>query len=568
MKNRILMDGCMVVLLCWFLSACNQRGKVNVETVNDSTIAIEMSGDARYLWIPVDEEVPLCQLRAEHPDHKCIPFAGIRPALEETGHFVPVLFPAGVKRLLLSGISKGSSFVNRLSASDERPSRDTSKVLIPCHYAPSTGWMGSIAGAVFKDGTYHIYYETNPHGNLQENLHWGHATSEDLIHWKEQDIVIGVDSLGECLGGSVVEDARNIFGAGKGALIAMYTVTRGSGNDRRQEQCLAFSKDGGMTFSKFVTNPVLRTYDDDPNFRLPNVVRYAKGGWWSVVLSCGKHLRIYSSDDLGNWNLESYMDDCAGTELLSYAVGNHPQKLDKKGLLIPSYEGAQLVETALAGSPCKWSLLCNAYDETTGNILKVYAGDFDGRTFSPLSGSCTILDGGGSYSGSMTVQGTDGRCIVLGRLGSKTGCMALPRELKYVQYGGKLQPCLFPAKEVENLRKEECTGLVKEANLIVGNLSKDGSAHEICVTVEEAVSAVFELKTLSGEKISFRCPDGKSQWRIFVTGNEIEAFSDIPGATVSMHIDSPTAIESCSLEKVRARVENSKVYSLNLEPSN
>ena len=54
--------------------------------------------------------------------------------------------------------------------------------------------MGRLAGAVYQDGTYHLFYETNPNGCQRENVHWGHSVSENLTEWTEKDVVgAGID---------------------------------------------------------------------------------------------------------------------------------------------------------------------------------------------------------------------------------------------------------------------------------------------------------------------------------------------------------------------------------------
>lgn len=134
-------------------------------------------------------------------------------------------------------------------------------------------------------------------------MHWGHATSTDLIHWKEESIALYPDANGAMFSGSIVADVNNttgLFDQGKGGLVALITA---DGGGQRIE--LAYSKDEGKTWNK-LADPVLDYANDDPlhnaAFRDPKVFRW-NNQWFMVV--AGGPLRIYSSSDLQNWKSES-----------------------------------------------------------------------------------------------------------------------------------------------------------------------------------------------------------------------------------------------------------------------
>ena len=113
-------------------------------------------------------------------------------------------------------------------------------------------------------GVWHLYYQHNPFGTTWGPMHWGHATSTDLLHWEEHPIVLAPDSLGTIFSGSCVIDEDNTAGFGEGAVIAIYTQSEVCG----QHQSIAYSTDGGATFTKYVGNPVLM--GDVPDFRARN----------------------------------------------------------------------------------------------------------------------------------------------------------------------------------------------------------------------------------------------------------------------------------------------------------
>ena len=64
------------------------------------------------------------------------------------------------------------------------------------HMMPPTGWMNDPNGMVYVDGVYHFFYQKYPYDTSWGPMHWGHATSRDLIHWEHQPIALYPDELG------------------------------------------------------------------------------------------------------------------------------------------------------------------------------------------------------------------------------------------------------------------------------------------------------------------------------------------------------------------------------------
>ena len=58
------------------------------------------------------------------------------------------------------------------------------------HYQPKQNWMNDPNGLVQYQGLYHLYYQYNPHGAQWGDIHWGHATSKDLIDWETKPIAM------------------------------------------------------------------------------------------------------------------------------------------------------------------------------------------------------------------------------------------------------------------------------------------------------------------------------------------------------------------------------------------
>ena len=56
------------------------------------------------------------------------------------------------------------------------------------HFSPKAHWMNDPNGMVYLSGKYHLFFQYYPEGTIWGPMHWGHATSKDLVHWKEQAI--------------------------------------------------------------------------------------------------------------------------------------------------------------------------------------------------------------------------------------------------------------------------------------------------------------------------------------------------------------------------------------------
>jgi sucrose-6-phosphate hydrolase SacC (GH32 family) len=58
------------------------------------------------------------------------------------------------------------------------------------HFLPEQNWMNDPNGPMYWNGIYHLFYQYNPFGDQWGNMHWGHAASDDLVHWKYLPIAL------------------------------------------------------------------------------------------------------------------------------------------------------------------------------------------------------------------------------------------------------------------------------------------------------------------------------------------------------------------------------------------
>ncbi len=181
------------------------------------------------------------------------------------------------------------------------------------HFSQAMGWSNDPNGMLYYKGEWHLFFQYNQARTTWGELEWGHAVSKDLIHWEELPRPLNYqEDNGAMFSGCGVVDDENTSGLfgdekgpGKGGLIALYTQNNELNGHRGQDQCIAYSKDNGRTWTKYKGNPILKWDEDhlkDTAFRDPKVFRH--DGKWFMVLA-GGILRIYSSDDLIHWNIES-----------------------------------------------------------------------------------------------------------------------------------------------------------------------------------------------------------------------------------------------------------------------
>ena len=168
------------------------------------------------------------------------------------------------------------------------------------HHSPEAHWMNDPNGMFYDEQNqeWHLYYQYYPEGCTWGPMHWAHSTSKDLIHWTHLPVALYPDSLGLIFSGSAVIDRMNTAGFGENALVAIYTSA-----GETQQQSIAYSLDGGLTFTKYEGNPVLS--GDIIDFRDPKVFWDEQSNQWIMTLACQYEVRFYGSPDLKNWHLES-----------------------------------------------------------------------------------------------------------------------------------------------------------------------------------------------------------------------------------------------------------------------
>lgn len=328
---------------------------------------------------------------------------------------------------------------------------DTPQFRPAFHYTPAANWMNDPNGLVFHQGVYHLFYQYHPHSAVWGPMHWGHATSTDLLRWQEQPVALAPDRLGMIFSGSAVVDHGNRAGLGppgSSPLVAMFThhdeAAAQAGSTTHQRQSLAFSLDGGRSWAQHAGNPVLAN-PGRKDFRDPKLRWLPGRGRWLASLACGDRICFYSSPDLKAWALESEFGADAGAH---GGVWECPDLLP-----LPGPDGCT-----------RWVLLVSVTPggPNGGSATQYFVGDFDGHRFTPDDTRVRWLDHGPDNYAGITWAGVDDRALFIGWMSNWLYAMAtptapwrsamtLPRELRLRAAGGELRVASLPARELRAL---------------------------------------------------------------------------------------------------------------------
>lgn len=181
------------------------------------------------------------------------------------------------------------------------------------HLLPAANWMNDPNGPIFWRGQYHMFYQYNPHAAVAAEMHWGHAVSPDMVHWRHLPVALaptpgGPDAAG-CWTGTAVPDGDRVavLYAGVASAPENEATIRDGAHSLRESQCLAFSS-GDLTHWTKVPNPVIAAPPpglDVTGFRDP--VPWRQGDTWycavgSGIRGQGGAVLLYRSSDLYHWN--------------------------------------------------------------------------------------------------------------------------------------------------------------------------------------------------------------------------------------------------------------------------
>ncbi|GHT35937.1 hypothetical protein FACS189427_06450 [Planctomycetales bacterium] len=492
---------------------------------------IEFTAEKEFLHIPIAMSAPLTSIRLEiegqwiqdidcplavsgEPD-----FWADRQVSDWKGKKIT---------LVAEKVAEDNEGLKLIKQSNEPAHQDTDyneKYRPQFHFTPRTGWINDPNGLVFYEGTYHLFFQHNPYSTNWGNMTWGHATSSDLLHWTQHTDTLHPDTLGTMYSGSAVVDWDNTSGFQKEndkPLVLIYTANGNSKFKTKASQNIAYSTDGGKTFTKYENNPVI------PHIiggnRDPKVIWYEPAKQWILALYFDKEdYALFGSKDLKQWDKICDIKNLGCSECPDF----FPLPVDGNKDNI------------------KWVFW--------GANGKYIIGSFDGKEFKPEAKVQTVKYGGNDYAAQTYSDVPNGRRIQFSWMnGGKYPGMpfnqqfSIPRELtlRTVKDGttsGEIKLFTEPVKEVETLRGERLnfadSSIISSAKTIYTfdfplfdaevNFAVSTSTEFTLTTAGRKIeyNAAEEKISLDGITAPLKLRDGELKLRILVDRTSIELFA-------------------------------------------
>ncbi|MBQ1698326.1 MAG: DUF4980 domain-containing protein [Bacteroidales bacterium] len=501
---------------------------------------LKVKAQKKYLMLPVEDNADGANIQVIGKN-SLVKSLNVRLARQKTDYYVPLEINGDLTLDIdFWGENKGIEHYacwKDMPQSDDFNTQNREKFRPEFHHTPAYGWMNDPNGMFYLDGVYHLYYQWNPYGSTWENMTWGHSTSKDLVNWTAEKPVLFPDALGAIFSGSCVVDKNNTAGFGKNAIVAFYTSA-----GRNQVQSMAYSTDGGYTFTKYDRNPVL--IGDCPDFRDPKVFWNSEAGFWNMILAAGQEMRIYSSKNLKEWKFES-----------SFGAGY--------GAHGGVWECPDLMKI-----DNKWVLICNINPGGIfgGSATQYFVGDFDGKRFTTNQKATLWLDYGKDHYATVTFFNAPyNRRIALAWMSNWQyannvptnqfrSANSVPRDLGVFAVDGNYYCSAKPSPELLKMRGSAIKTPSETCEIVV-DIKKDtkitlsNSRNEYVTISYNKTTGVLKFdRTHSGDctfspdfaaETSVKVPGGSRQLRIFIDRCSIEVF-DSEGKAVMTNLVFPS----------------------------
>lgn len=429
------------------------------------------------------------------------------------------------------------------------------------HFSPRHGWNNDPNGLAYYNGEYHLFFQHNPYGTGWGNMHWGHAVSTDLVHWKELGIALYPDTLGTMFSGGAVVDSINSSGLGsRPPLVLFYTAA-----ERSWTQGLAYTADG-RTFHK-LGMPILEKITDGN--RDPKVIWHEPTKRWVMVLYVTEPeeqhaMHFFTSADLKSWTFASKV-------------------LGGKGNDRYLFECPEFFELPVSGDPGvkKWVL--------TGANSQYAIGTFDGQRFIPEDERLFSQHGRDYYAAQTFSNEPLGRRIeigwwrthTVGGNGSFNQSMSIPMELSLRQTESGIRLFRSPVDELRKLRKS--SQLIRDVELTPGGTDPlgglDAELAELRLTIDPQTARNIQLDirglivnyhvaeqelVIDGVRSHAPLVNGKQELILYVDRTGVEVFASGGQVFMPINYNVPTANTRFGIRVSGgdARIEQLEIHEL------
>lgn len=388
------------------------------------------------------------------------------------------------------------------------------------HYSRDTAWLSDPNGLFYNDGVWHLMFQgmSNRVAWAKVGTNWEHATSTDLLHWKNEPTVLQGDSLIANWSGGAVVDKGKVWAYYTNHFMDIYPET-----PNRNRICIATSEDNGKTWT-YNKDRIAVENKQFPSERDPSVFWHEPSKKWVMATAGTGHIRFYSSTNLTDWKFESETLPYPSWECPSLATMKVEETGEEKVLLITSTNGG----------------VANSSHGTCYHV-----GTFDGHEFHPEDTSKTKhwMDWGSDfYAGLVFANAPQNRVLFqswfgwpcqinteLCRTSKFNGTMNLIRELSlHVDKQGKYYVTSNPIDEYKQLRTDSV--LFRSIALLGRKVIKEhvGSHEpleiELDVTLDKGSLFGIRLKNDFGEDYVFQYDD----WHHHFLGDRTNA-GTVPG---------------------------------------
>lgn len=310
------------------------------------------------------------------------------------------------------------------------------------HFLPPANWLNDPNGLIHWQGVYHLFYQYYPYAPVHRDIHWGHASSTDLVHWTHLPIALaptpgGPDADG-CWSGCAVDDN------GVPTLIYSGHAARNGGF---QLPCLATGDADLLTWTKYAENPLLASPPTDLDlleFR-DHSVWQEDGTWYQLIGSgirkVGGAALLFRSNDLRHWE---YL---------------HPLAVGDKDRTAPLWTGTVWECPDFFPLDDQHVLVISAWNERRTHYPIYMLGSYVEHRFTVEREG--FVDLGSSFYAPQSMFDAQGRRLMFGwlregrsleaqRAAGWSGVMSLPRVVSIASNG---ELGMAPAPELERLRR-------------------------------------------------------------------------------------------------------------------